>query len=136
MASAFERSRFVGFDTHDASLEAAARGRPRRPGVADRVDFQRADAQSYPGGRYDLICFFDCLHDLGDPSAPARHALEALADDGTLMVVEPFAGDTVSRQRRHGRPPLLHGLDHALRPALAGRRTSGSRSAHRPAPRA
>ena len=64
--------------------------------MSDRVDFQRADAQSYAGGPYDLICFFDCLHDLGDPVGAARHALEQLADDGTVMIVEPFAGDTVS----------------------------------------
>jgi SAM-dependent methyltransferase len=94
MASAFEHSRFVGFDTHDASLEAA-RANAEAAGVADRVDFQRGDAKSYPGTEYDLICLFDCLHDLGDPVGAARHAREALAEDGTLMVVEPFAGDAV-----------------------------------------
>jgi len=94
MASAFEHSRFVGFDTHDASLEAA-RVNAEAAGVADRVDFQRADAGSYPAADYDLICFFDTLHDLGDPVGAARRAYEALAEDGTLMVVEPFAGDTV-----------------------------------------
>ena len=95
MASAFEHSRFVGFDTHDASIEAA-REEARAAGVADRVDFQRADARSYPGEAYDLICFFDMLHDLGDPVGAARHAFEALADDGTLMIVEPYAGDAVT----------------------------------------
>ena len=95
MASAFERSRFVGFDTHAASVQAAA-ANAEEAGVPDRVDFQRADAQSYAGGPYDLICFFDCLHDLGDPVGAARHAFEQLADDGTVMIVEPFAGDTVS----------------------------------------
>jgi SAM-dependent methyltransferase len=95
LASAFERSRFVGFDTHDDSVEAA-RANAEAAGVADRVDFRRADAGSYPGADYDLICFFDCLHDLGDPVGAARHAYEALAEDGTLMVVEPFAGDAVS----------------------------------------
>jgi SAM-dependent methyltransferase len=94
MASAFERSRFVGFDTHEASV-AAARANARRAGIANRIGFERADASSYPGSGYDLICFFDCLHDLGDPVRAARHAYEALADDGTLMVVEPFAGDSV-----------------------------------------
>jgi SAM-dependent methyltransferase len=94
MASAFERSRFVGYDTHEASLEAA-RANAEAAGVAERVDFQRADAGSYPGAGYDLICFFDCLHDMGDPVGAARRAHEALADDGTLMVVEPFAGDAV-----------------------------------------
>ena len=94
MASAFERSRFVGFDTHHASIETA-REEAAAAGVADRVDFERADARSYPGEAYDLICFFDTLHDLGDPVGAVRHAFEALADDGTLMVVEPFAGDAV-----------------------------------------
>ena len=93
MASEFERSRFVGFDTHEASVEAA-RANAEAAGVAERVDVERADARSYPG-EFDLICFFDALHDLGDPAGAARHAFEALADDGTLMVVEPFAGDTV-----------------------------------------
>ncbi len=93
MASAFERSHFVGFDTHDASVEAA-RANAQAEGVADRVDVQRADATSYPG-EFDLICFFDAFHDLGDPLGAARHAFAALADGGTLMVVEPFAGDTV-----------------------------------------
>jgi SAM-dependent methyltransferase len=96
MASAFERSRFVGFDTHGASVEAA-RANAEAAGIADRVEFGRADARSYSGAGFDLICFFDTLHDLGDPVGGARHAFEALADDGTLMVVEPFAGDSVSQ---------------------------------------
>jgi SAM-dependent methyltransferase len=95
MASAFERSRFVGFDTHDESL-VAAREHAREAGVADRVEFREADAGSYPGAGYDLICFFDALHDLGDPVGAARQAHEALAEDGTVMVVEPFAGDAVT----------------------------------------
>jgi SAM-dependent methyltransferase len=73
MASAFERSRFVGFDTHEGSLEAA-RANAEVAGVAERVEFRRGDAGSYPGAGYDLICFFDCLHDLGDPVGAARHA--------------------------------------------------------------
>jgi SAM-dependent methyltransferase len=95
LASAFERSRFTGIDTHAASLEEA-RANAEAAGVAGRVELQRADAKSYAGGPYDLVCFFDCLHDLGDPVGAARHALEQLADDGTLMVVEPFAGDSVA----------------------------------------
>jgi SAM-dependent methyltransferase len=94
MASAFPRSRFVGFDTHAASIEAA-RGHAESAGVADRVEFEVADARSYAGSGYDLITFFDCLHDLGDPLGAARRAYEALADDGTLMLVEPYAGDAV-----------------------------------------
>jgi SAM-dependent methyltransferase len=94
MASAFPRSRFVGLDTHEASL-AEARANAADAGVDDRVEFLLADAQAYPGAGYDLICLFDTLHDLGDPVGAARHAYEALADDGTLMIVEPYAGDTV-----------------------------------------
>lgn len=63
-------------------------------GVADRVTFTVAGATDYRG-RYELVCFFDCLHDLGDPVAAARHVAEALAPGGTLMVVEPFANDHV-----------------------------------------
>ena len=95
MAAAFDRSRFVGFDTHEESVEAA-RGHAEAAGVAGRTEFRRADARSYPGSGYDLICFFDSLHDLGDPVGAARRAYEALAEDGTLMVVEPFAGDGVA----------------------------------------
>ena len=95
MASAFERSNFVGFDTHAESI-ATARAEAEAAGVAGRVDFQIADAKSYAGEAYDLICFFDTLHDLGDPVGALRHALEALADDGTLLIVEPYAGDAVS----------------------------------------
>jgi SAM-dependent methyltransferase len=94
MASAFERSRFVGLDTHEPSLDAA-RGHAEEAGVAGRVEFRRDDAGSYAEDGYDLVCFFDTLHDLGDPVGAARRAYDALAEDGTLMVVEPFAGDTV-----------------------------------------
>ena len=95
MATAFERSHFVGFDTHEESI-AAARAHAAEAGVSDRVDVVQADANSYRGGGYDLICFFDALHDLGDPVGAARRAYEALADEGTLMVVEPFAADSVA----------------------------------------
>jgi SAM-dependent methyltransferase len=94
MASAFERSRFTGFDTHDASIDAA-RANAEAAGVAEQVEFERASAGSYGGTGYDLICFFDTFHDLGDPVGAARRAYEALAEDGTLMIVEPFAGDSV-----------------------------------------
>ena len=94
MASTFARSWFVGVDTHGASV-AAARVHAEEAGVADRVQFERADAVSYAGSGYDLICFFDTFHDLGDPVGAARRAYDALAEDGTLMVVEPFAGDSV-----------------------------------------
>jgi SAM-dependent methyltransferase len=94
MAEAFPQSRFWGFEYHRASVEAAKRN-ARESGVSDRVAFLAADAKSYPAGSYDLICFFDALHDLGDPIGAAAHARDALADDGAILVVEPFANDRV-----------------------------------------
>lgn len=94
MAQAFPRSSFLGVDTHAASL-AAARTEAEAAAVSGRVGFERAGATSY-GGEFDLICFFDMLHDLGDPIGAARHALGALTEQGTLMVVEPYAGDGVN----------------------------------------
>jgi SAM-dependent methyltransferase len=94
MAEAYPTSRFWGFDVHEDSI-AAARQVARDAGVDDRVTFEVAKADGYPRNDYDLICFFDCLHDMGRPTDAARHAAGALADDGTLMLVEPFAGDRV-----------------------------------------
>jgi len=108
MAEAFPRSRFTGFDAHAPSI-AAARGNAAEAGVADRATFVTARATDYAAaaqgarsdgtrgdgaqsdGGYDLICFFDCLHDMGDPVAAAKHAAKRLAPDGTVMLVEPFA---------------------------------------------
>jgi ubiquinone/menaquinone biosynthesis C-methylase UbiE len=92
MARAYPNSRFHGFDYHAGSIELA-RQRAKQAGVADRVTFEVAKAQDFPGGNYDLIAHFDCLHDLEDPDGAARHAREAIAPDGTWLVVEPFAGD-------------------------------------------
>ena len=94
MAEAFPRSRFHGFDVHSASIDEAKRI-AADAGVAGRVTFDVARAVDYPGKRYGLVCFFDCLHDLGDPVAAARHAAEVLAPGGTVMLVEPFANDRV-----------------------------------------
>jgi SAM-dependent methyltransferase len=94
MAEAFPKSRFVGFDYHPQSV-AAARNNAEEAGMADRVAFEVADAVSYPGRDFDLICFFDCLHDMGDPVGAARHAARALSGHGTVMLVEPYAGDRV-----------------------------------------
>lgn len=94
MARAFPNSRFHGFDTHKASI-AEARRNAADEGLASRVSFDAATAVDYPGRNYGLICFFDCLHDMGDPVAAAQHAAEALAPDGTVMLVEPFANDRV-----------------------------------------
>ncbi len=95
MAQAFKNSTFTGFDSHEASI-ATARERAAEAGVSDRVQFQTATATAFPGIEYDLVTTFDALHDMGDPVGASRHVLDALAPDGTWMVVEPMAGDTVS----------------------------------------
>jgi SAM-dependent methyltransferase len=94
MAQAFPASTFVGFDAHADSV-ATARIRALEAGVEDRVRFDVADATGFPGCDYDVIAFFDSLHDLGDPIGAARHARAALADDGSCLIVEPFAGDRI-----------------------------------------
>jgi 2-polyprenyl-3-methyl-5-hydroxy-6-metoxy-1,4-benzoquinol methylase len=94
MAGAFPASTFVGSDYHEPSIEAARRA-AERAGVADRVTFEVAGADEFAGGPFDLVCVFDALHDMGDPVGVARHVREQLADDGTWMVVEPFAGDAL-----------------------------------------
>jgi 2-polyprenyl-3-methyl-5-hydroxy-6-metoxy-1,4-benzoquinol methylase len=92
MAEAYPNSRFTGFDSHEPSI-GAARQRASEAGVDGRARFEVATAKGYPG-TYDLICFFDCLHDMGDPVGIARHAREHLDPDGTVLLVEPFALDT------------------------------------------
>jgi len=94
MAQAFPASTFAGFDYHAASIEMAAE-RAQVAGVGDRVSFEVAPATAFPGGDYDLVTMFDCLHDMGDPAGAARHTRGALAADGTWMIVEPAAGDRV-----------------------------------------
>ena len=91
MAQAFPKSTFTGVDYHDESI-ATARQRATAAGVQN-ASFEVADATSYTGDRYDLIAFFDCLHDMADPGGTARHARQMLKPDGHVMVVEPFAND-------------------------------------------
>jgi SAM-dependent methyltransferase len=95
LAQEFPEATVVGFDYHQASIDIA-RKRAAEAGVADRVRFEAASAQDFPGGNYDLVCIFDALHDMGDPMRAARHIREALADDGTWLLVEPMAGDTLA----------------------------------------
>jgi len=92
MAQAFPRSEFVGFDYHDASI-AHARSAASREGLNGNIRFQTAAAKEYPGDGYDLVCMFDCLHDMGDPVGAAAHVLDSLDPGGTWLIVEPFAGD-------------------------------------------
>jgi 2-polyprenyl-3-methyl-5-hydroxy-6-metoxy-1,4-benzoquinol methylase len=94
MARAFPNSHFTGFDYHAASIERARRA-AEEAGVASNTQFEVAQAKTYAGA-YDLVAFFDCLHDMGDPSGAAAHVLQTLAPDGTWMIVEPFAHDQLS----------------------------------------
>jgi SAM-dependent methyltransferase len=96
MAQAYPKSRFVGFDLHEPSVKTA-RQRAADAGVTDRVRFAQATAKNYPDQDYDLVCFFDCLHDMGDPVGAARHAYQALKADGTVLLVEPFANDKLEQ---------------------------------------
>jgi 2-polyprenyl-3-methyl-5-hydroxy-6-metoxy-1,4-benzoquinol methylase len=95
MARHFPRSSFVGFDFHEPSVEHANQ-LALEAGLSN-VRFESASAKHFPGTAYDLVAFFDCLHDMGDPVGAMRHTLSALKPDGTLMVVEPFAHDELSQ---------------------------------------
>jgi SAM-dependent methyltransferase len=92
MAQAYPASSFVGFDYHEPSIEHA-RNSAKQAGVGDRVRFETARAQSFPGDGYDLVAMFDCLHDMGDPVGAAAHVRASLKPDGTWLIVEPFAND-------------------------------------------
>lgn len=93
MAQQYPASTFHGFDYHTGSIDRA-RQIAQDEGAAGNTAFDAASAADYPGAGFDLICFFDCLHDMGDPVGALRHAHEALADDGTVMLVEPMAADS------------------------------------------
>jgi 2-polyprenyl-3-methyl-5-hydroxy-6-metoxy-1,4-benzoquinol methylase len=95
MAQAYPNSRFVGIDFHSPSIEIAGK-RAADAGLGARVNFVVATAHDYTERDFDLICFFDCLHDMGDPVGAARRARQALKDDGSVMLVEPFAGDSLA----------------------------------------
>ena len=95
LAREYPESRFTGSDYHDQSIEIA-RKRAADAGVADRISFEVASAASFSGTGYDLAATFDCLHDMGDPLAAARHIRQALKPDGTWLVVEPYAADDVA----------------------------------------
>lgn len=95
MAAAFPKSEFTGFDYHDKSI-ARAREAAEEAGYLSNLRFEVAKAKEAPGGDFDLVCTFDCLHDMGDPVGAATHVREMLKPDGTFMIVEPMAGDTLS----------------------------------------
>jgi 2-polyprenyl-3-methyl-5-hydroxy-6-metoxy-1,4-benzoquinol methylase len=93
MAKAYPTSVFIGFDYHKTSI-LTARKRAKDAGLKN-VTFAAATATDYPGKGYDLVTHFDCLHDMGDPVGAAKHVKQTLAQDGTWMIVEPFANDRV-----------------------------------------
>ncbi len=94
IAQGYPNAEVVGFDYHDGSI-AEARRRADAAGLSDRLRFEVSAADAFAGSGYDLVACFDCLHDMGDPVAVAARVREALADDGTWMIVEPKAGDRV-----------------------------------------
>ena len=94
MAQAYPNSRFWGFDNHEKSIETA-RQRAADAGVSDRVTFAVANASELPNEQFDMVAFFDCLHDMGDPVGACKSAAEVLAPDGSALIVEPMAGNTV-----------------------------------------
>ena len=94
LAETYPASTVVGFDAHDGSIDAA-RKRAADAGLADRVRFEVASSTTFTG-TYDLVCFFDCLHDMGDPAGACAHVRDHLAPDGTLMLIEPFANDDLA----------------------------------------
>jgi SAM-dependent methyltransferase len=96
MAQAFPNARVRGTDCHSGSIMTARARAAEQLGSASRIEFETADADAYTGGPYDLVTMFDCLHDMGDPVGAARHVRDVIADDGTWMIVEPFAGDHVA----------------------------------------
>jgi 2-polyprenyl-3-methyl-5-hydroxy-6-metoxy-1,4-benzoquinol methylase len=113
MAEAYPNSTFWGFDYHAPSIETA-RERAAEAGLADRTTFEVAGAKEYPG-TYDLICFFDCLHDMGDPVGIAAYAREHLDSDGTVLLVEPFALDgRTENVQNNPMAPLLYTASTAI----------------------
>jgi len=94
MAKAYPMSQFAGYDYHEASI-AAAREAARQAGLTDRVKFEVVYGDAVPAGDFDLVCCFDCVHDMGDPVGVLSRLRGALKPNGTLMIVEPFAGDAL-----------------------------------------
>jgi SAM-dependent methyltransferase len=94
MAKTYPKSEFFGFDYHVPSIERA-KALAKEAGVGDRITFAQASAKDFPAHSYDLVAFFDCLHDMGDPVGAGKHVKETLAEDGAWMIVEPFAHDNL-----------------------------------------
>jgi ubiquinone/menaquinone biosynthesis C-methylase UbiE len=94
MAKAFQNSKFFGFDSHSESI-TTARDKATAENIKDNIFFEVEEAQSYRENEFDLICFMDCLHDMGDPVGAAKHAAKALKKGGSLLLVEPASSDLV-----------------------------------------
>ncbi len=109
MAKAFPKSHFYGYDLHLESIEWA-RNVAVTEQVVSNTDFEMTTAKTFPGKGFDLVAYFDCLHDMGDPVGALNHAREALLPDGTVMVVEPPAKETLED---HLKSPLARGLYNA-----------------------
>ena len=93
LAKAFPNSTFLGYDFHEPSIKHATA--MAKEEELDNIYFKEATAKNFPGKDYDLVTFFDCLHDMGDPVGACSHVVESLKSDGTCMIVEPFANDTL-----------------------------------------
>jgi 2-polyprenyl-3-methyl-5-hydroxy-6-metoxy-1,4-benzoquinol methylase len=91
MADTYRNSNFVGIDFHEASINHAKKAANGQ----GNLRFEVARAQDYAGANFDLVTVFDALHDMGDPVGAAAHILKTLNPDGTLMLVEPLAGDSL-----------------------------------------
>jgi SAM-dependent methyltransferase len=96
MAKAFPNSHFFGFDAHPGSIDAARKAATIE-GFGEHLSFATATAKTFPSNSYDLVCFFDCLHDMGDPVGALKHVVTTMAEDGTCMLVEPFANDKLEQ---------------------------------------
>lgn len=92
MAKAFPNSEFVGYDFHPSSIDSAM-DHARQHGATDNIRFEIGTAKEYAGKDFDLVTFFDCLHDMGDPAGAAAHVHQSLKPDGSWMIIEPMAGD-------------------------------------------
>ena len=93
LAEAFPNSRFSGFDNHEPSI-ARANQLAKEKGLSKNLKFDIASAQNF-SGTYDLITFFDCLHDMGDPVGALKHCYEHLAEGGVIMAIEPMGGESL-----------------------------------------
>ena len=96
MAKAFPKSQFIGYDFHPSSIQEAA-AHAKSHGVSKNARFEVGLAKDYPGKDFDLVTCFDCLHDMGDPAGAAAHIRKSLKQDGTWMIVEPMAGDSLEQ---------------------------------------